>query len=52
MLGFIPLQLVVVVMSDRNHREGDRPVTARGYKGPKWLIDRLPRVSGETSDDS
>lgn len=22
----------------------ERPATARGYKGPKWLIDRLPRV--------
>lgn len=22
----------------------ERPVTARGYKGPKWLVDRLPRI--------
>lgn len=24
--------------------QNERPVTTRGYKGPKWLIDRLPRV--------
>jgi len=26
----------------------DRPMTARGYKGPRWLIDRLPRFSSRS----
>lgn len=33
-------------MSDTN--ESNRPVTARGYKGPRWLIDRLPRCGSDT----
>jgi hypothetical protein len=28
----------------------DRPQTARGYKGPRWLIDRLPRFSSSDRD--
>jgi len=28
----------------------DRPDTARGYKGPRWLIDRLPRFSSSDRD--
>jgi len=31
----------------RETEDSGRPVTARGYKGPRWLIDRLPRV-GDT----
>ncbi|WP_259370390.1 hypothetical protein [Salinarchaeum laminariae] len=27
----------------------DRPKTARGYKGPRWLIDRLPRYSSSST---
>lgn len=32
----------------------ERPTAARGYKGPRWLIDRLPRFSSsdrESGDD-
>jgi len=29
----------------------DRPVTARGYKGPRWLIENLPRVGNSEGDD-
>jgi len=31
--------------------ESSRPMTARGYKGPHWLIDRLPRF-GDSGDDT
>lgn len=27
-----------------------RPMTARGYKGPHWLIDRLPRFGSSESE--
>lgn len=27
-----------------------RPMTARGYKGPRWLIDLLPRVGNSGTD--
>ena len=30
----------------------DRPMTAKGYKGPQWLIDRLPRFgNGDDADE-
>jgi hypothetical protein len=31
-----------------NEETSERPQTARGYKGPRWLIDRLPRFSSDT----
>lgn len=31
--------------------EQSRPETARAYKGPRWLIDRLPRFGGSGNDD-
>lgn len=38
-------------MSDTE--ESTRPQTTRLYKGPRWLIDRLPRISTDRdrSDD-
>lgn len=31
--------------------EDGRPETARAYKGPRWLIDHLPRIGGSESDE-
>lgn len=37
-------------MEDKS--DSDRPVTAKGYKGPKWLIDRIPRFSASSENDN
>lgn len=37
-------------MSDQGST--DRPKTARGYKGPRWLIDRLPRYGSDDGRDA
>lgn len=39
-------------MTEDENEKLDRPVTARGYKGPKWLIDRIPRFRSSRRDDS
>lgn len=45
---FITTQSVYVCMSER---DTERPVTAKGYKGPRWLINALPRVGTADDDD-
>lgn len=35
----------------RSETDESRPMTARGYKGPHWLIDRLPRFGSSDSDE-
>jgi len=32
-------------------KEKSRPMTARGYKGPQWLIDNLPRFGSSDASD-
>jgi len=37
-------------MSDTE--QSGRPETTRIYKGPRWLIDRLPRFSSSDRDST
>lgn len=36
-------------MSDSGNDDG-RPMTARGIKGPHWLIDKLPRFGDSDAE--